>query len=66
MSTMPSNVVIKSALSHRAITYLRPVFTALCCFFHCMVLILPASTHLVSNGLNSVENPFNMANFRQL
>lgn len=64
MSMMPSNVVIKSALSHRVITYLRPVFTALLLF----PLHGTYSTCLysVSNGFNSVENPFNMTNFRQL
>lgn len=60
MSMMPSNEVIKSALSHRA-TGLLLVFTALCCFFHCMVPILPAITHLLSSDVNSLGNPFNTA-----
>lgn len=39
-----------------------PPFTALFCLFHCMVPILPAINRLVSSGINSVGNTFNMAN----
>lgn len=31
-----------------------------------MVPILPAITHLVSSGVNSVGNPFNMTRLQQL
>lgn len=58
MSMMPSNELMKSALSSRR---LRPVFSALCCLFYCMVPVLPAIIHLVSSGVNSVGNPFNTA-----
>lgn len=62
MSMMPSNELMKSALSRRAITLVyAPFFPALCCLFYCMVPILPAIIHLVSSGVNSVGNPFNTA-----